>query len=91
MFDDNSRYKNAPTYAVKDRRGRTVTVVATPAPPLQSLLGFHVLKQGQHIDHLAGRYLNNPAAFWRIAEINEVMLPEAMTERKEIAIPNSRS
>lgn len=91
MFDDNSRYKDAPTYEIKDRRGRIVTVVVTPDAPVQTLLGFHLLKEGQHIDHLAGRYLNNPAGFWRIAEINGVMLPEAMTEQKEIAIPNSRS
>ena len=90
MFDDNSRYKNAPVYELKDRRGRIVTVVATPPAPLQSLLGFHLLKQGQHLDHLAGRYLNNPTAFWRMSEINDVMLPEALSERKEIAIPNSR-
>ena len=90
MFDENSRYKNAPTYELKDRRGRTVTVVSTPAPPVQSLLGFHLLKQGQQLDHLAARYLNNPAAFWRITAINDVMLAEALTEKNEIAIPNNR-
>lgn len=90
MFDDNSRYKDVQQYTVQDHRGRKVTVVAVPAPPVQSLLGYHLLKQGQRTDHLAGRYLNNAAGFWKIAEINDVMLPEALSERAEIAIPNKR-
>ena len=75
-------------YEVVDHRGRTVKVVATPNAPQQSIKGYHLLQQGQHIDHLASLYLNDAAAFWRIAEANDSMLPEALTERSEIAIPN---
>ncbi len=88
MFDDTSRYKDIQQYEQKDRRGRMVKVVAVPPAPLQSLMGYHVLKQGQKTDHLAGRYLNNAAGFWRIAAINDTMLAETMSELKEIAIPN---
>ena len=88
MFDNKSRYKNQGQYVVKDHRGRKVPVVICPDAPQQSILGFHQLKQGQRLDHLADKYLHNPAGFWRISEINEAMLPEAMTEQKEIAIPN---
>jgi hypothetical protein len=90
MFDDASRYKNVEQYEQKDKRGRTVKVVAVPAAPLQSLLGFHLLKSGQRADHLAGRYLNNAAGFWRIASINDVMLAETLSEMNEIAIPNKK-
>ena len=90
MFDDNSRYKDAEQYEMQDHRGRSIKVVATPAAPLQSILGFHLLKQGQRPDHLAARYLNNAAGFWRIAEANDTMLPEALSEKAEIAIPNKR-
>lgn len=71
-----------------DHRGRKVKVVATPSAPSQSIKGFHLLKQGQRTDHLASLYLNDSAGFWRIAESNDVMLPEALTEQREIAIPN---
>ena len=50
-------------------------------------LGFHLLKQGERLDLLAARYLNDPAGYWRIAEQNDVMLPEALTEAREIEIP----
>lgn len=87
MFDPKSRYLKADTYEVKDKRGRTVKVVAPPTPPDQLLLGIHLLKQGERLDLLAARYLADPAGFWRIAEQNNVMLPEALTQAPEIEIP----
>lgn len=88
MFTDKSRYKNVEQYEVTDQRGRTVKVVAAAAAPPQTTRGFHLLKQGQRTDHLASLYLNDPAGFWRIAEANDAMLPESLTEQSEIAIPN---
>jgi hypothetical protein len=90
MFDDKSRYKDKEQYLVEDRRGRTVQVVVSPDAPRQTILGYHQLKQGQRMDHLAYKYLNNPAGFWRLAEANNAMLPEALSEQSEIAIPNKR-
>lgn len=87
MFDDKSRYKNVKTYQVQDSRGRIVTVVPITEFPNQTTLGFHLLKQGQRIDHLSAGYLKNAAGFWRICELNNVMLPDALAERLEIAIP----
>jgi hypothetical protein len=87
MFDPKSRYLKAETYVVTDKRGRPVTVVAPPPPPEQVLLGIHLLKQGERIDLLAAKYTNDPAGFWRIAEQNDVMLPEALTEAREVEIP----
>ena len=87
MFDPKSRYLKAETYVVTDLRGRSVTVVAPPAPPDQVLLGIHLLRQGERLDLLAAKYLSDPAGYWRIAEQNNVMLPEALTEAREIEIP----
>jgi hypothetical protein len=90
MFDPKSRYANLGTYTRTDHRGRTVAVVPVPPPPNDILLGIHVLRQGERIDHLAFRYLENPAGFWRICEFNGAMLAEALTEQREIAIPAGR-
>jgi hypothetical protein len=91
MFDPKSRYAKLATYTRTDHRGRTVAVAPAPPPPADTLLGVHVLRQGERIDHLAYRYLNNPAGFWRICEFNGAMLAEAVTEQREVSIPAGRA
>ena len=87
MFDSKSRYAKAETYVVTDARGREVTVVVPPPKPEQVQLGIHLLQQGERLDLLAAKYTQDPAGFWRIAEQNDVMLPESLTEAREIEIP----
>ncbi len=88
MFDPKSRYASLKTYTVKDHRGREVAVVPVPLSPNQGTIGTHLLRQGERLDHLAQQYLDDPAGFWRICELNEVMLAEALTEAREIPIPS---
>ncbi|MEL7422272.1 MAG: hypothetical protein AAFY48_18000 [Bacteroidota bacterium] len=88
MFDQKSRYKDQPLRYRQDARGRTVTVVLAPAPPEEEIRGYHLLKQGQRMDHLANAYLADPTGYWRLCEANGVMLPEVLTEQAEIAVPN---
>jgi hypothetical protein len=87
MFDDKSRYAKLTPYDTVDRRGRTVAVVPAAEKPIQAELGVHLHKQGERTDHLAAKYLRDPTGYWRIAEHNDVMLPEALSETLEIAIP----
>jgi hypothetical protein len=87
VFDPDSRYVSAPTYTVTDHRGRTVEVVAVPDHPSAALLGVHLRHQGERLDHLAYRYLSDAATWWRIAELNEAMLADALAEVLEIRIP----
>lgn len=90
MFDSKSRYHKLETYLVTDHRGQPVKVVPVPPFPNERMLGIHKMRQGQRLDHLAHKYLDNPAGFWRICEINDVMLPEALSEAPEIIIPVKR-
>lgn len=87
MYDSNSRYAKLSTYRVPDRRGREVAVVPPAPAPTQALAGYHVRKDGQRLDLLAGRYLADATAFWRICELGDVMLPDALVLEREIAIP----
>jgi len=87
MFYDKSRYKKLKTYHRTDRRGRKVATVPVPAAPEEKFRGYHRRIMGQRVDHMAYRYLNNAAGFWRICELNDVMLPEALSEESDIAIP----
>lgn len=86
-YDERSRYARTPTYQVPDHRGRVVSVVGVPPHPVQAIAGTHLLQQGQRPDHLAAQYLDNPAGFWQIAEANEAMSAEWLSEQREIDIP----
>jgi len=90
MFDPKSRYAKLAPYTVEDHRGRVVSVVPVPPAPNEPLLGIHVHRQGERLDHLAAKYLNDPAGYWRICERNDVMLAEDLTEAREIEIPAGR-
>lgn len=87
MFDDNSRYKGVGRYQRTDRQGRTVNLVEVPEEKAESFRGYHQRIQGQRLDHMAYKYINNPVGFWRICHLNDVMLPEALSEASLIAIP----
>jgi hypothetical protein len=89
-FDPKSRYAKAEKLDVTDARGRTVKAIVPPPAPKQTLLGIHALRQGERVDLLAAKYLDDPAGYWRIAEQNDVMLPEALTEKREIEIPTKK-
>jgi hypothetical protein len=88
IFDGKSRYvKHASLYETTDRRGRRVAALTVADIPRQTLLGEHLRKEGQRLDHLANFYLQDPNGFWRIAEVNDAMLPDALAEVDTLKIP----
>lgn len=90
IFDDKSRYvQHAETYTVTDRRGREVQALGAAEPPAMTLLGEHLRKEGQRLDHLAFFYLKDADGYWRLAEINDAVLPEALAERRVVKIPTA--
>lgn len=88
VFDPKSRYvRHSSVTTATDRRGRAVACVTPAVVPPQVELGKHRLKQGQRLDHLAGHYLNDPAGFWRIGEINDAMTAESALDGALAKIP----
>jgi hypothetical protein len=88
VFDPRSRYtKSASTYECIDRRGRRVVALTIAERPVLALLGEHVRRQGQRLDHLAHFYFGDPHGYWRIAELSMVLLPDALAEAEILAIP----
>lgn len=88
IFDPNSRYvRYAKVMVVRDRYGRELQAL-TPAeiPPAREL-GEHLRKDGQRLDHLAARYLDDPTAFWQIAFHNDALSADAVAEVPIIRIP----
>jgi hypothetical protein len=87
VFDANSRYAGAVQASVTDGRGRKVSVALYPPQPVGTLLGYHIRRDGQTLDHLAAKYLGDNDAYWRIAWFNAVLDAEILAEAREIAIP----
>lgn len=88
VFDPKSRYtKHATTYTTSDSRGRQVTAVGPASPPSAPTLGDHLRRDGQRLDHLAAHYLDDPNGFWRLAEHNGVLLPDAALTGASVKIP----
>jgi len=91
IFDPNSRYvKYAKVVAAKDRRGRDIVALTPAEIPDQGVLGEHLKKDYQRLDHLANHYLREPCAFWRIASANNALLPDALAEAQRVIIPIPR-
>ena len=88
VFDPRSRYVlNAELYEVTDFRGRPVTALTVADKPDQALLGEHLRRDGQRLDLLANFYLQDPNGFWRLAEQNDAMLPDAIADVDILQIP----
>jgi hypothetical protein len=89
-FEKKSRYAGVDTSTVTDRRGREVTIVTVPEPPVQETLGTHLRRQGQRLDHLSQKYLGEATAFWRICELNDAMTADVLAEAPEVEIPTKK-
>ncbi len=82
-----SRYGGLKTFKVSDKRGRMVTVLPPAPRGTETLQGFHKRRDRERLDQLAYVYLKDASAFHRIADLNEAILPDALDEVVEIAIP----
>lgn len=90
-FDPKSRYvRHASMEEATDRRGRKVKFLTPAVPPPTAMLGEHLLRQGQRLDHLASHYLGDAEGFWQIAEINNALLPDATLRGLSVKIPRKR-
>lgn len=90
LFDPKSRYAKLSTVLTVDGRGRTVELVPPAPAPLQGLRGRHLRRQGERADHLATLYVADPAGYWRLAEMNDAMTAEVLSELREVDIPVAR-
>lgn len=88
LYEKSSRYlQNAEVIEVTDAKGRKVKRLGRAKRPAEHELGEHIRREGQRLDHLANYYLRDPHAFWRICELNDVLLPDQLAEIDLIKIP----
>ena len=92
-FGPGSRYAGIATARFESPAGTIVYIGRRflPQPESLAVVGRHTVLQGQRLDHLAARYFGDPELFWRIADANRAMRPEALTgsagRRLVIALP----
>jgi hypothetical protein len=85
VFPPGSRYEQVETKVITimvDGIAREVRYLARRmVPPLGEAvtLSEHSVTQRERLDHLAAAYLGDPTQFWRIADANPSLVPEALT------------
>ena len=83
-FPPTSRYYGIETVTLKTADGRTVIYLRrrfVPSPEDFALLQYHLVTQGERLDNLTARYLNDPEQFWRLCDANRALRPDELTER----------
>lgn len=95
-FPPNSRYNGLPTLTHVFADGRAVSYVTRrfiPGPETYLAVREHLVVQGDRLDLLAAQYLADPEQWWKIADVNVTLVPEALTdeigERLRIAFPGA--
>jgi len=87
MFTSNSRYAGIATTTITvtapDGSERTITYVRRrllPRPGDHTRLTEHTVAPGERLDHIAARYLGDPAQFWRICDATDILRPADLEE-----------
>ncbi len=82
-FPITSRYYNVETATLERVDGKTMVYMRrrfVPEPERFDLLQEHIVVQGERLDNVTARYLNDPEQFWRICDANRAMRPEELVE-----------
>jgi hypothetical protein len=94
LFPPNSRYHGIDIATLPLPDGRPVAYLRrriVPPPERFALLQEHTVVAGDRLDNLSGHYLGDPEQFWRLADANRALRPEALTEtpgrRLRITLP----
>jgi hypothetical protein len=82
-FPPTSRYYGIDTATLTTPDGREVVYLRRrflPSPDRFALLLVHVVSEGERLDTITAKYMDDPSAFWRIADANAAMRPDTLTE-----------
>jgi hypothetical protein len=93
-FPPTSRYYGLETATLTTADRQVIVYLRrrfVPSPDRFALLLEHVVSEGERLDQVTAQYLGDPEAFWRVADANAAMRPEALTEtpgrRLRITLP----
>ncbi len=99
MFDRTSRYHGVETSthpveeadgAVRELRYLRRRLLPPPAADAE-VLAEHLVAEGERLDNITARYLDDPLQFWRVCDANAALHPSELTDevgaRIRIALP----
>lgn len=94
LFPTTSRYHGIETVKMEIANAKAIIYIRRrflPQPESFSLLHEHVVTEGDRLDNITARYLEDPEQFWRICDANRAMRPDDLTEsigrRLRITLP----
>jgi hypothetical protein len=93
LFPPTSRYHGIETATLETVDDKKVIYLKrrfVPSPERFELLQEHMVTQGERLDNITARYLDDPEQFWRICDANGAMRPEELEEigrRLRITLP----
>ena len=92
MFDYNSRYISLESATYETKEGRRIAYKRRrflPQGKDMQLLVELTFKEGDRLDVITARVLGDPEQYWRIADANDVMSPDELTDElgRPIRIP----
>ena len=82
-FPATSRYYGIDTNTTQRADGQTVIYLSrrfVPSPDDFALLQYYTVTQGDRLDNITAKYINDPEQFWRICDANGAMRPDELTE-----------
>ncbi len=92
MFPVTSRYAGVETAERVEPDGRRIRYLCRRFVPAtsSSVLAEHVVVEGERLDHIAARYLEDPEQFWRICDANRALLPRELVAEvgRRLRIPD---
>ena len=92
MFPPTSRYFAIETARFIDATSREIIYLRRRFLPDSStmvVLAEHTVTEGDRLDNITARYLDDPEQFWRLADANDAMQPEELTSEvgRRLRIP----
>ena len=83
LFPATSRYYGLETSTLETKEGKTVNYLTRrfiPQPEQYETIREYAVTEGDRPDNLAAQQLGDPEQSWRIADPNNVMRPDELTE-----------
>jgi hypothetical protein len=84
LFDATSRYYGIATTTLIAADGTVLVYLQRrflPQPSRFQLVQEHAVIQGERLDNVTATFLGAPELFWRLADANNAMRPEALVEK----------
>ena len=86
MFDSTSRYYEIDTATLSvtgsDGKARQIAHILRrfiPSSEANVVLLEHLVAQQDRLDNITNAYLGDPTQFWRVCDVNHVLLPCELT------------